>query len=339
MTQLSLLIETAENSKDSLTIAEVQKDKFIATKKNKVCAIVLNFERIIGQNLAVSLLNSAIASNRIAPAYLFAGIDGVGKTLAARIFVSKLLESGNITNHPDVLWVEPTHLHQGALFTLSQLEALGITRTSKPSTRVEQVREIAQFLSQSALVGTRKIVVISDADQMNPSAANALLKTLEEPGSNNCIILISSQSLLPTIISRCSIVPFRPLCYADFKLVLENLDRTDVLQQPTVLAMAAGSPGLAIAYDQIYRSLPPKLLELRPPSAGNSILEALQVTQEIKMLDLEQQKWLLDFLQHQWWRQYQDSKLVTRVEPAKSALNKSVSPRLVWDVLLMPLNN
>jgi DNA polymerase-3 subunit delta' len=270
---------------------------------------------------------------------LFAGIDGVGKTLAVHIFVSKLLQSGNIANHPDVLWVEPTYLHQGALFTFGQLEASGITRTSKPSIRVEQVREIAQFLSQSALAGTRKVVVVSDADQMNPAAANALLKTLEEPGSNNCIILSSSQSLFPTIISRCSVVPFRPLCPSDLKLVLENLGKTDVLAQPTVLAMAAGSPGLAIAYDQIYRSLPPKLLGLDPPSAGSSILEALQVTKEIKELGLEQQRWLLDFLQHQWWAHYQDGRLVSRIEAAKSALNKFVVPRLVWDVLLIPVNN
>ena len=331
MNQLSLLGEIDASVSISVTPAP------ISANENRKQA--LNFNRVIGQNLAVSLLNSAIASNRIAPAYLFAGIDGVGKTLAARIFVSKLLQSGNIANHPDVLWVEPTYLHQGALFTFGQLEASGITRTSKPSIRVEQVREIAQFLSQSALAGTRKVVVVSDAYQMNPAAANALLKTLEEPGSNNCIILISSQSLLPTITSRCSAVPFRPLCPVDLKLVLENLDRTDVLQQPTVLAMAAGSPGLAIAYNEIYQSLPPKLLELDPPSAGNSILEALQVTKEIKMLDLEQQRWLLDFLQHQWWTHYQDGRLVARVEAAKSALNKSVSLRLVWDVLLMPLNN
>jgi DNA polymerase-3 subunit delta' len=299
----------------------------------------LDFDQVVGQGLAISLLSSVIASNRIAPAYLFAGIDGIGKTLTARIFVSKLLESSNIANHPDVLWVEPTHLHQGALFTFGQLEASGITRTSKPSIRVEQVREIAQFLSQSALAGTRKVVVVSDAHQMNPAAANALLKTLEEPGSNSCIILLSSQSLLPTIISRCSVVPFRPLCPSDLKLVLENLGKTDVLSQPTVLAMAAGSPGLAITYDQIYRSLPPKLLELRSTSAGSSILEALQVTKEIKELGLEQQRWLLDFLQHQWWAHYQDGELVAKVEAAKLALNKSVSPRLVWDVLLMPLNN
>lgn len=331
MNQLSLLAET-NNPVSILTPS-------ISINNNQNLSPPLNFNQVIGQSLAVSLLNSAISSTRIAPAYLFAGIDGVGKTLTARIFVSKLLESGNIANHPDVVWVEPTYLHQGALFTLSQLEASGITRTSKPSIRVEQVREIAQFLSQSALAGTRKLVVVSDADQMNLAAANALLKTLEEPGSNNCIILISSQSLLPTIISRCSIVPFRPLCPSDLKLVLENLGKTDVLSRPTILAMAAGSPGLALAYDQIHRALPPELLELKPPRADDSILAALQVSKEIKELSLEQQKWLLDFLQYQWWTHCQDGELVAKVEAAKSALNKSVSPRLVWDVLLMPSNN
>lgn len=330
MTQLSFLTET--------TTADVQKDKFIETEKAKDHAVTLDFEQIIGHNLAISLLNSAIASNRIAPAYLFAGTGGIGKTLTARIFVSKLLERGNIENHPDVLWVEPTYLHQGKLLTISQLEASGITCTSKPSIRIEQIREITQFLSQSALAANRKVVIVSKAGQMNPSAANALLKTLEEPGRNNCIILLSSQSLLPTITSRCSVVPFRPLCPNNLKLVLEGLDRADVLS-PTVLAMAAGSPGLALAYDQVYQSLPPKLVELKPTGAGDRILAALQVSKEIKQLSLKQQRWLLDFLQYQWWAQYQDRELVTKVEAAKSALDKSVSPRLVWDVLLIPSNN
>ncbi|WP_158260539.1 AAA family ATPase [Chlorogloea sp. CCALA 695] len=334
MHQLSFLAETTENSVTTI----VQEDRFTALQENKGCKVPLDFDQIVGQKLAIAELNSAIATNRVPPAYLFAGIDGIGKTLAARIVSSKLLNTNNFDNHPDLLWIEPTYLHQGNLISADGLKALGITRASEPGIRVEQVREIDQFLSTSAINSNRKVVVIADAHLMNTTAANALLKTLEEPGGNNCIILLTCKPLLPTIASRCAEIPFRPLSTSEMALVLQKLDRTDVLSNPTVLDMATGSPGQAIVYDQIYRSLPPKLLKLKPPGADNSILAAVQVSKQIKELGLEQQRWLLDFLQYQWWTQYQDSKLVAKVEAAKSALNKSVSPRLVWDILLMPIN-
>ena len=335
MHQLSLLAETTENS----TTAVVQKDKFTAIKQNKGCKVPLDFDQIVGQKLAIALLSNAIASNRVPPAYLFAGIDGIGKTLAASIVSSKLLNANNLDNHPDLLWIEPTYLHQGNLISANQLKALGITRASEPGIRIAQVREVNQFLSTSAINSNRKVVVIADAHLMNTAAANALLKTLEEPGGNNCIILLACKPLLPTVASRCAEIPFRPLSNSEAILVLQKLNRTDVLREPTVLEMAAGSPGLAIAYSEIYQSLISISLAIKPPGLGESTTEVLQLTKEIKMLDLEQQRWLLNYLQHQWWRQYRDSLLVAKVEAALSALNKSVSPRLVWDVLLMSLNN
>src|SRR3712207_3616707 len=84
------------------------------------------FAALVGQNQAIALLKGAIATNRIAPAYLFAGSPGVGRSLAARAFIESLFcqdipaEKQPIVqrrlrqgNHPDVLWVEPTYLHNG----------------------------------------------------------------------------------------------------------------------------------------------------------------------------------------------------------------------------------
>lgn len=330
MHQLSLLAEITENS----TTPIVQEDRFTTLEENKGCKVPLEFDQIIGQKLAIALLNSAIATNRVSPAYLFAGIDGIGKTLAARIVSSKLLNTNNLDNHPDLLWIEPTYLHQGNLISANGLKALGITRASEPGIRIEQVREINQFLSTSAINSSCKVVVIADAHLMNTAAANALLKTLEEPGGKNRIILLACKPLLPTIASRCAEIPFRPLSTSEMALVLQKLDRTDVLSNPTVLDMATGSPGQAIVYSEIYQSLANVLLAIKPPSFSSTV-EVLQLTKEIKILHLEQQRWLLDYLQHQWWRQYRDSLLVAKVEAAKFALDKSASPRLVWDVLLI----
>jgi len=170
------------------------------------------FSSLVGQPTAGSLLEGAIAANRIAPAYLFAGVDGVGKTLAARIFIAQLFDTHNLTNHPDLLWIEPTYLDRGELVNQSDLARSEVKRKSPPQIRIEQIRVVTQFLSCCALTATCKVVVIQDAARMAASAANALLKTLEEPTSGS-IILISSQpqKLLPTIASRCQAIPFHRL--------------------------------------------------------------------------------------------------------------------------------
>ena len=92
----------------------------------------MNLTQLKGQNLAVELLQRAIALNQIAPAYLFSGNEGVGRRLAALGF-AKLLLSGNseqkeLLNHPDLLWVEPTYLHQGKLITAQEAIANSISR-------------------------------------------------------------------------------------------------------------------------------------------------------------------------------------------------------------------
>lgn len=339
MNQLSLLVEM---------------DKSILTPAPKasgnVSAIALNnpinskqsfngdFSQIVGQTLAKSLLNSANFLNRIAPAFLFSGVDGIGKTLIARTFAAQLLNTNNLNSHPDLLWVEPTYLHQGALLNQKQLEEAGITRKSPPQLRLEQIQNVTRFLSTSAITG-RKVVIISEAERMNVAAANALLKTLEEPKGNNCIILVSSQAhkQLPTISSRCSIIPFYCLNDDQLTAVLEKLARSEILQQPTILAMAAGSPGQAIAYYDMWQSIPSELLSKLEKPPGN-ILEALQISSSVKSLEPQQQMWLLDYIQFKWWTEYRNEKMVAKVESAKSAMNKSVAPRLVWDVLLLPFD-
>ncbi len=94
------------------------------------------FAQLIGQEQAIELLTQAVSQNRVAPAYLFAGPDGVGKSLAARCFVEQLFYSNvpnqqqqqlqkrlQLGNHPDLLWVQPTYLHQGQRLSLEEAAA------------------------------------------------------------------------------------------------------------------------------------------------------------------------------------------------------------------------
>jgi DNA polymerase III subunit delta' len=322
----------------------------------------LPFSSLIGQPLAVTLLQRAVALGRIAPGYLFVGPAGTGKALAARSFAALLLsfttasagdqdsadQAGDVQNqavlarrigdrnHPDLLWIEPTYLHQGQLLTASQAAETGLKRKSLPSIRLNQIREVARFLSRPPLESPRAVVVIEQADQMAEAAANALLKTLEEPGSAT-IILLAQQALLPTLTSRCQTIPFRRLNPEQMAQVLTQNGHTEILQAPEVMAIAQGSPGHAIESWQILRSLSPELLSQL--AAPTSLRAALENARDIaQTLDTEAQIWLIDYLQQRYWQQgLSDATQLAALEKARSYLLSYVQPRLVWEVTLASL--
>jgi len=133
---------------------------------------------------ALGLLSRAAANDRLAHAYLFAG---TGAPEVARTFAASLLEvpAAALEDHPDSYRIQPESKSRRIV--------------------VDQMREVEHALHQKALRGGRKVALIFDADRMQPQAANAFLKTLEEPPQKTHLILISAQPemLLDTIISRC----------------------------------------------------------------------------------------------------------------------------------------
>lgn len=200
-----------------------------------------------GQSRALRMLESARRRGRLASTYLFAGEEGIGKRTAAVAFAASLNcaapeERGGLTDacghchscvkmasgsHPDFILLEP----DGAQI------------------KVEQVREVEDALSFKSFEGGMKTIVVDNADAMNQAAANAFLKTLEEPAPQSLIILISSMpDVLPaTIRSRASRINFRPLSDA---LCREALP--DRAQYPdAVVRMAMGRPGLAASEDLV----------------------------------------------------------------------------------------
>ena len=310
------------------------------------------FDDLVGQATAVALLCRAIEQQRVAPAYLFAGPHGVGRRLAAERFAEILFAPEAAApspilrrrltqrNHPDLLWVEPTYLHQGRLIGASVAAEEGISRKSPPQTRLEQVRQIAQFLGRPPLEAPRAVVVIEAAETMAEVAANGLLKTLEEPGQATIVLIAPGpQSLLPTLVSRCQTIPFQRLNATNMAAVLNRVGQEDVLQQPQMLAMAQGSPGGAIAAYNQLQSIPPELLTALhqlPRSLRDALEQARQVA---KTLDTESQLWLLDYLLNWYWQSYpaESQRWLPKLEAAKGYLRRFVQPRLVWEVMLMDL--
>lgn len=306
---------------------------------------------LIGQPQVVALLESAIAHQRIAPAYLFAGPAGVGRRLAAQGFTEILLAKDPRSpipsvlrqrvadrNHPDLLWVEPTYLHQGKRLSAADADAQGLKRRAPPQIRLEQIRELAQFLSRPPLEADRAVVVIEDAETMAEPAANGLLKTLEEPGKATLILIAPGpEALLPTLVSRCQRIPFRRLSPADLATVLQRNGYEAILQYPEVLALAQGSPGEAIAHWQQLQTIPPELLQTltHPPTSLKDALERGRAIADT--LDTEAQLWLVDYLQHWYWQQRGDRHCLAALEKVRKQLLAYVQPRLVWEVVWMEL--
>ncbi len=150
------------------------------------------FADLLGQERAVALLRAAIVRERLAPAYLLAGPEGVGRRLAALRFLEGVLAgpSGSAHerrrlaegNHPDLLWLEPTYSDKGELIPASKAEELGVNRRTSPQLRLEQIREVSRFLARRPVEAPGCLVVLEGVEAMAEGAANALLKTLEEPG-------------------------------------------------------------------------------------------------------------------------------------------------------------
>ncbi len=323
------------------------------------------FAPLIGHDKPKILLTQALAQQKIAPAYLFSGPEGVGRSLAARCFAQLIFAEGSDDpaihdgiahriaqgNHPDLLWVEPTFLHQGKTFTQQQAEEAGLKRKTAPQVRLSQVRDIARFVSRPPLEASRSVVVIEQAETMAEAAANGLLKTLEEPGQATLILLApSAESLLPTLVSRSHGLLFAALGETQLRQVLGQLGKGELLESPAMLALAEGSPGRAIAQWERLQTMPDEImaaLEEIPRwlvgQAGSPRAALTLASQVTAALDMQGQAWLMNYLQYQLWQgcaveggsRLAIASHLKSLEESRRMLLRYVQPLLVWEVLLL----
>ncbi|MFM7600261.1 MAG: DNA polymerase III subunit delta' [Pseudanabaena sp.] len=299
------------------------------------------FDAVVGQRQAIALLKAAIQRDRIAPAYLFAGTSGVGRSKTASAFAEVLLgdrKSANRLsdrNHPDLLWVEPTYLDKGKMLTAKEADAAGLKRRALPQIRIEQVREISEFVSRAPLECQRSVVILEEAQSMAESAANSLLKTLEEPLYATIILIVpDAGSILPTLVSRCQRIPFTRLNQAQ---MYEVLTREGHTIPPEVIALAQGSAGQAIESFDRFQSIPAELLTSVcqiPQDAKIAMAIAKQITKE---LEVDLQLWLIDYLQNYFWEQQRSKSVLQHLDKARELIARYVQPRLVWEVTLLQI--
>lgn len=206
------------------------------------------WQTLVGHDWAVQLLGHAVAEDRVGHAYLFTGPAHIGRTTLARVFAQALNCTADppdrpcgqcracrliaTDRHPDVRLLEPETTDRG-------------TRSIK----IEQIRGLQQDLMLSAYEARHKVAIVRDFEAAAPSAANAFLKTLEEPPAGVVLLLTAGDAdqLLPTIASRCHTVALRPIPPG---LIEETLSTTHNIsdEQARLLAhVADGRVGWAIA--------------------------------------------------------------------------------------------
>jgi DNA polymerase-3 subunit delta' len=201
---------------------------------------VSGFNAIIGQRLPIRLLKQFLRSETVPHALLFTGIDGVGKRTAAGLFAAALnchatpSESderpcGRCRScrriaagvHPDVITIDPR----------------------KNTLKIDQIRALLATLALKPFDAGRRVVIIDQSQKLTAEAANALLKILEEPPENTILILTALQpsDLLPTVVSRCRHIHFRPLAPEDLSGMLMTQAGVDADQAAVIGEQADGS--------------------------------------------------------------------------------------------------
>ena len=247
------------------------------------------FHHIIGHQQTIASLQTAVARQRLAHAYLFHGESAIGKRSTALCFAQALncersspsdmidacgtcrsCQQIQARTHPDFFVIEPDN------------------ELATPQIKIEQVREIEQQIMYRPLIGERKICLIDEADRMTIGAANALLKTLEEPPDHSLFLLITSRpaALPSTIRSRCQSLRFATPARTQVEAALILKREIPPADARLLAIVSEGRIGEALSADaKEIRARQQELLELVRPQSLQSITAILSAAEAIAKAD------------------------------------------------------
>ena len=316
----------------------------------------MTFSEIIGQPKAVQFLSRALSGNRLAHGYLFTGPDGVGKRTTAAALAGALLCEMPYEE-------EPCGRCKGCLKFLSGNHPdYLVIRPDGATIKIDQIRALKKDLRFPPFEAGMRIVCIEDVQTMRREAANSLLKILEEPPPDNLLLLIASESqaLLPTILSRCQVIPFTPLTLEQAGMVIRCNDPVLTPEDAHALAVVTGGcPG------QVHQLHGDDVLNLRKSclqalfSGGRSEAESVELALDLagRMAELKDGlETLFDLLAfdckerlvallcegkpdagRERWNLEQLSDMVQAVESARRSLAANCNRGLACEVLLLEL--
>ena len=185
-----------------------------------------NFNSVVGQSALTTTLKNAIATGKLAHAYLFCGPRGVGKTTSARIFAKTINcltpnESGEACDHCESC----VAFNEGRSYNIHELDAAS-------NNSVDDIRELIDQVQIPPQVGRDKVFIIDEVHMLSQAAFNAFLKTLEEPPAHAIFILATTEKhkILPTILSRCQIYDFNRMEVGDTVRHLQHVADQEGIQ-------------------------------------------------------------------------------------------------------------
>lgn len=229
----------------------------------------MRFSEIYGHEKPIAILKSAMAKDRIAHAYLFYGMDGIGKKTSASVFARALncgdgeppcdtcasCRKAEHNNNPNIIKV--------------QAEGQNI--------KIGAVKEIQARMTFRPAEG-RRVFILQEADRMNAAAANALLKTLEEPSAGNILLLTTARphALPMTILSRCQHLRFSPLPTREVARFLREKEGLEATAAEILAASSGGSIGRALEMNrEDFLTLRNAILELFAEDNPEDLLQRL----------------------------------------------------------------
>ena len=299
------------------------------------------FSKIIGQEKAVRFLRQVMAGKKIPHAYLFVGIPGIGKTTTA-LALTRAINCREPVNEEGCGRCPSCRQIMGGNFPdLERLEPDGNT------IKIEQIRQLGRTFGFKPISGRYRVSIIQRADRMTEEAANAFLKTLEEPPERNILILNVTEplDLLQTIVSRCQKVPFRPI---PVRLVADWLKEKKQLDDDQAMLLAGISEGslgranamsegdfLALRQDYLFKLI--NLPELSSDRVLEMVLEYAGKDKR-KELDPNGNEGILGMLSV-WKTWYRDLLLLNTGGPEKLLLNIDFSHKLKKTAKTCNMNN
>jgi len=180
--------------------------------------------QIIGHQKQLNILNKSIERGNVAQAYLFSGPEKVGKFTVALDFAQKLTGSEKELN-PNIYILKPE---------------VDEEKNKKLEIKIEQIKDLQHWLSLSAFENQTKVAIIDDAQKMNKTAQNALLKTLEDARIGTVVILVTQneEKIYPTVISRCYRLKFGTVSEKELSMSINKEIGEDII------FWSLGRPGL-----------------------------------------------------------------------------------------------